>query len=110
MYAIDRRQFLKTALAATAPLAFARPARAIDPIARKHPSHLKLSIAAYSFRDSLLPKSGKPTTRQLNLDAQQHVSPASPSTGATTSPSALPILSPPPPPSTPSPAPSGTTP
>jgi sugar phosphate isomerase/epimerase len=61
MYAIDRRQFLKMALAATAPLAFARLARAIDPIARKHPSHLKLSIAAYSFRDSLQPKSGKPT-------------------------------------------------
>jgi sugar phosphate isomerase/epimerase len=61
MPAIDRRQFLKAALAATAPLAFARPARAIDPIARKHPSHLKLSIAAYSFRDSLQPKSGTPT-------------------------------------------------
>ena len=50
---IHRRGFLKAALAATAPLGFAGVARAIDPIGRTRPSHLKLSIAAYSYRDSL---------------------------------------------------------
>jgi sugar phosphate isomerase/epimerase len=59
----NRRQFLaSTALAALAgPSAFARQALAIDPIKRTRPSHLKLSLAAYSFRDSLAPKTGKPT-------------------------------------------------
>src|SRR4051794_17985487 len=51
-----RRQFLTAAVAATAgPLTFATPrtARAIPPIGRTRPSHLKLSLAAYSFRDFL---------------------------------------------------------
>ncbi len=50
-----RRGFLaRAALAATAgPLALARPARAIDPIGRTRPSHMKLSLAAYSFRQYL---------------------------------------------------------
>lgn len=50
-----RRAFLaRTALAAAAaPLALARPARAIDPIGRTRPSHLKLSLAAYSLRQLL---------------------------------------------------------
>jgi len=49
-----RRGFLvTTALVAAAPLGFARVANAIDPIGRTRPSHLKLSIAAYSYRDFL---------------------------------------------------------
>jgi sugar phosphate isomerase/epimerase len=55
---LARREFL---LAALAPLGFAGIARAIDPIARTRPSHLKLSIAAYSYRDSLQPKGNPPT-------------------------------------------------
>src|SRR5690349_19074826 len=61
MSSIRRRDFLKAALAATAPLGFAGAARAIDPIGRTRPSHLKLSIAAYSYRDSLQPKGKTPT-------------------------------------------------
>src|SRR6516162_8442477 len=34
-------------------LAWARPAAAIDPISRTRPSHLKLSLAAFSYRDYL---------------------------------------------------------
>jgi sugar phosphate isomerase/epimerase len=50
----SRRAFLsRAALAAAAPLSLARAARAIDPIGRTRPSHLKLSIAAYSYRDRL---------------------------------------------------------
>lgn len=50
----SRREFLaRTALAAAAPLALARQARAIDPIGRTRPSHLKLSLAAYSLRQYL---------------------------------------------------------
>ena len=56
-----RRTFLaRAALAATAaPLAWARPAAAIDPIGRTRPSHLKLSLAAYSYREYLTGKRGK---------------------------------------------------
>ena len=61
MSSIHRRGFLKAALAATAPLGFAGAARAIGPIGRTRPSHLKLSIAAYSYRDSLQPKGKTPT-------------------------------------------------
>jgi sugar phosphate isomerase/epimerase len=61
MSSIHRRGFLKAALAATAPLGFAGAARAIGPISRTRPSHLKLSIAAYSYRDSLQPKGKTPT-------------------------------------------------
>lgn len=51
----DRRAFLKSAAltAATAPLVLARPALAIPPIGRTRPSHLKLSLAAYSYRQYL---------------------------------------------------------
>lgn len=50
----SRRSFLASAaLAATAPLGMATAARAIDPIGRTRPSHLKLSVAAYSYRDYL---------------------------------------------------------
>ena len=58
MNPISRRQFLATS---TLAIAGASTARGIDPIGRTRPSHLKLSLAAYSFRDSLLPKAGKPT-------------------------------------------------
>ena len=54
MLRTTRREFLtKIALAATGPLALARTASAIDPIGRTRPSHLKLSLAAYSYRDFL---------------------------------------------------------
>lgn len=50
-----RRRFLKTAALATAagPLAQARLSWAIPPIGRTRPSHLKLSVAAYSYRQYL---------------------------------------------------------
>jgi sugar phosphate isomerase/epimerase len=55
---VNRRQFLTSSAFA----AFAGPSGfAMDPIRRTRPSHLKLSLAAYSFRDSLAPKSGKPS-------------------------------------------------
>lgn len=59
-----RRGFLSTSAAAFAGLAFGWPtsrgagAAAIDPIGRTRPSHLKLSLAAYSFRDYLQGKNG----------------------------------------------------
>ncbi len=53
----SRRRFIAGAAAAlVAPFASASRARAIDPIPRKRPSHLKLSIAAYSYRDYLTGK------------------------------------------------------
>ena len=49
-----RRDFLaRAALGAALPLALPRLASAIGPIARTRPSHLKLSVAAYSYRDAL---------------------------------------------------------
>ncbi len=62
MSAITRRGFLATALA-TAVLP--RAARAIEPINRTRPSHLKLSIAAYSYRDSLNGTKTKKATMDL---------------------------------------------
>jgi sugar phosphate isomerase/epimerase len=52
---ITRRGFLaRTALATAAgPLILARPTTAVGPIGRTRPSHLKLSLAAYSYRDLL---------------------------------------------------------
>src|SRR5690349_17286175 len=52
MIRLSRRSFLaQSALAALgASVARSQP---IDPIQRKHPSHLKLSLAAYSFRQEL---------------------------------------------------------
>jgi sugar phosphate isomerase/epimerase len=49
---LTRRSFLTTTAAAAA-LAAARPAFAIDPIKRRGPSRMKLSLAAYSFRQML---------------------------------------------------------
>jgi sugar phosphate isomerase/epimerase len=49
-----RRTFLHTlALAATAPLGLSRRAAAIPPLGRTRPGHLKLSLAAYSYRQFL---------------------------------------------------------
>jgi sugar phosphate isomerase/epimerase len=54
MTASTRRQFLQSALAASSGLAFAAPgARAIEPIRRHGKAHIRLSIAAYSYRKYL---------------------------------------------------------
>lgn len=52
----SRRGFLKTVLAGTTGIAVAAHApvvSALEPVARNGKSHLKLSLAAYSFRDQL---------------------------------------------------------
>ena len=55
MLRTTRRQFLtKIATAAAGPMLLARTASAIDPIGRTRPSHLKLSLAAFSYRDFLV--------------------------------------------------------
>jgi sugar phosphate isomerase/epimerase len=52
-----RRRFLQAAaMASVAPLGFARNAAAIPPIGRTRPGHLKLSLAAYSYRQFLAGK------------------------------------------------------
>jgi sugar phosphate isomerase/epimerase len=63
MASIPRRDFLASAAlgALALPSVLIRTASAIDPIKRTRPSHLKLSLAAYSFRDSLAPRGRKPT-------------------------------------------------
>jgi sugar phosphate isomerase/epimerase len=49
-----RRQFLHAAaFAAASPLALSQPARAVPPLGRTRPGHLKLSLAAYSYRKYL---------------------------------------------------------
>jgi sugar phosphate isomerase/epimerase len=55
MASMHRRGFLARAALATAAgsLTVARPAAAVGPIGRTRPSHFKLSLAAYSFRDFL---------------------------------------------------------
>jgi sugar phosphate isomerase/epimerase len=54
MLRTTRRQFLtKIAMASAGPMVLGRTASAIDPIGRTRPSHLKLSLAAYSYRDFL---------------------------------------------------------
>jgi sugar phosphate isomerase/epimerase len=71
-----RRQFLQTSLAAGA-LTLGARAHAIEPVKRHGKSHLRLSIAAYSYRDYLMRKP-KPTMTlddfidtcaDLNVDA-----------------------------------------
>lgn len=52
--ALSRRSFLsRSAFGIAAPAFLGRGIQAIDPIARTRPSHLKLSIAAYSYRQFL---------------------------------------------------------
>ena len=55
MFPLTRREFFRQAAVAgsTAPLILAGSARAIEPIGRTRPSHLKLSLAAFSYRDYL---------------------------------------------------------
>ncbi|MEO6811788.1 MAG: sugar phosphate isomerase/epimerase family protein [Isosphaeraceae bacterium] len=60
MQPLTRRTLLtRAALAAVAPLALTKRAWAIDPIGRTRPSHLKLSLAAYSYRQLLQGKDKK---------------------------------------------------
>ncbi len=55
MLGTTRRQFLtKIAMASASSIVMGRTACAIDPIGRTRPSHLKLSLAAYSYRDLLV--------------------------------------------------------
>jgi|GEM_PF-4281311 len=60
MFPLTRRDILKrgvaTAAAGLGTLACQPSARAIPPIGRTRSSHLKLSIAAYSYRDYLTSK------------------------------------------------------
>lgn len=65
-----RRGFLSSTTAAIAGFVIApgfhqSVSAMIDPIGRTRPSHLKLSLAAYSFRDKLLPKNGEKATMDL---------------------------------------------
>jgi sugar phosphate isomerase/epimerase len=55
MFPMNRRDFLGKAALGAVTCAAAGPgtAHAIDPIGRTRPSHLKLSLAAYSYRDYL---------------------------------------------------------
>lgn len=53
MQPLPRRQFLQSALALGAGLAAGTPAPAIDPIERRGNPHLRLSLAAYSYRKYL---------------------------------------------------------
>jgi sugar phosphate isomerase/epimerase len=67
MQPTTRRGFLRGAAiaAAASPLGLAGVARAIEPIGRTRPSHLKLSIAAYSYRDFLKGTKGNKPTMDL---------------------------------------------
>jgi sugar phosphate isomerase/epimerase len=56
----SRRRFLQTALTAGAGLALGSPATAIEPVKRPGKSHIRLSIAGYSYRKYLDLKA-KPT-------------------------------------------------
>lgn len=59
MNPLNRRALFGHGLGLAAGLAFAGRARAIDPIVRATPSHLKLSVAAYSYRQALTAKPPK---------------------------------------------------
>ena len=59
---MNRRDFVRTSLAATAGIVTAGRLAAIEPIARPGPAHLKLSLAAYSFNKALdRRRNAKPT-------------------------------------------------
>lgn len=59
MAIVNRRRFLRATGAAIGVSALSGVARAIPPIGRTRPSHLKLSVAAYSYRQFLGGKSPK---------------------------------------------------
>lgn len=65
---ITRRSFLTTGAAAAA-AAMAKPAHAIDPIKRTGPPRMKLSIAAYSFRNALTSKAAGMTLEDFVNEA-----------------------------------------
>jgi sugar phosphate isomerase/epimerase len=68
MTTTTRRQFLHSALAAGAGLALASAAPAIEPIRRTGKSHLRLSLAAYGYRQYLdLKKKPKPEMTLLDF-------------------------------------------
>jgi sugar phosphate isomerase/epimerase len=56
---LHRRQFLQTSAAIATTAALARRSAAIQPIHRNGEPKFKFSLAAYSYRDLLLPKQGK---------------------------------------------------
>jgi sugar phosphate isomerase/epimerase len=72
MTTVTRRQFLHSSLFASAGMALgARSAAAIEPIRRSGPPHMRLSLAAYSFRQSLFDyqRKAKPKTKPaMTLD------------------------------------------
>ncbi len=78
----SRRHFLRgAALAAVGLAAGARPARAIEPIARRGPARFRLSIAGYSYRRLLTAKEDPMTlddfverAAELDLDAVEPTS------------------------------------
>src|SRR3954469_606904 len=62
----SRRQFLQSSTAIAASAALTLPASAIQPIQRNGQPKFKFSLAAYSYRDLLLPKQGKEPQLTLN--------------------------------------------
>src|SRR4029453_7303431 len=65
---LHRRDFLQAGALAGCSLgaaSFSKPVNAIEPIARNGRPKFKFSLAAYSYRDLLQPKQGKPA--QLTL-------------------------------------------
>lgn len=73
MSLVFRRQFLKSSFLAGTGLALSAASAAIEPIGRSGPAHLRLSLAAYSFRQSLIDyqHKGRPskTKPAMTLDA-----------------------------------------
>lgn len=67
---ISRRNFLTTAAAMTAG-SVARPAAWIDPIKRTGPARMKLSLAAYSFRNALTAKTAGMTLEDFVNEASK---------------------------------------
>lgn len=60
MTALPRRQFLASLATATAAAAAPWPAHAVEPFLRVGPPRLRLSLAAYSFRDFFRDRPGTP--------------------------------------------------
>jgi sugar phosphate isomerase/epimerase len=66
MNSATRRQFLQSSLLAGTGLAFGAPSAAIEPIRRSGPPHLRLSLAAYSYRDSFVDYQRKAKSSKVN--------------------------------------------